>query len=267
MRYVFDHDYHIHSQISLCSGHPEQTAERILQYARENDLKRICVTDHFWDEKVPVVNSWYEKQNYDWIAKILPLPKADGIDFMFGAETEMDKDTRIGMAPETYGKFDFVIVPTTHLNNVGFGLSEEDAQTVEGRAKVWLEKLNGLLYKDLPFHKMGVAHLVCGLIVPKKRDELLQILSILPEAELKKSFRRAADVGIGIELNSDDMGFKDEEAETVLRVFRIAKSCGCKFYLGSDAHSPKDLEKAKGRFERAIDYLELKESDKFYIKK
>lgn len=33
MRYSFDHDLHIHSQISSCSNHPEQTTERILQYA------------------------------------------------------------------------------------------------------------------------------------------------------------------------------------------------------------------------------------------
>ena len=31
MRYIFDNDLHIHSKISLCSGVPEQTAERMLQ--------------------------------------------------------------------------------------------------------------------------------------------------------------------------------------------------------------------------------------------
>ena len=61
--------------------------------------------------------------------------------------------------------------------------------------------------------------------------------------------------------------FKDEEAKTVLRMFEIAKKCGCKFYMGSDAHSPADLDRAKAIFERAIDYLELKETDKFYIEK
>ena len=33
MGYSFDHNLHIHSQISSCSNHPEQTTERILQYA------------------------------------------------------------------------------------------------------------------------------------------------------------------------------------------------------------------------------------------
>ena len=54
MRYVYDHDLHIHSRISLCSGDPEETNERILQYARDNRLSTICLTDHFWDETIPL---------------------------------------------------------------------------------------------------------------------------------------------------------------------------------------------------------------------
>ncbi len=66
-------------------------------------------------------------------------------------------------------------------------------------------------------------------------------------------------------MNQDDMKFSDTEADTVLRMFRIAKSCGCKFYLGSDAHHPASLDWAAAIFERAINYLELNEGDKFDI--
>ena len=38
MKYIYDHDLHIHSKISACSNDPEQTCERILQYAKENNL-------------------------------------------------------------------------------------------------------------------------------------------------------------------------------------------------------------------------------------
>ena len=50
MRYVFDHDFHIHSELSSCSRDPEQSPERILAYAKENGLKKIVITDHFWDD-------------------------------------------------------------------------------------------------------------------------------------------------------------------------------------------------------------------------
>ena len=262
MRYVYDHDIHIHSQISLCSSDPGQTAERILQYALENGLKKICVTDHFWDDEIPGASDWYKKQNYDRIQRILPLPVSDKVQFLFGAETEMDKHLTIGLGRKYYDKFDFIVVPTTHLNNPGFGLTEEEAASVEGRAAAWMRKLNALLYSDMPFYKTGAAHLACNLIAPK-REDVLAVLDILPERELERSFRRAADIGIGIELNSSDMSFKESEAECVLRIFRIAKACGCKFYMGSDSHHPDYFNGMKAVFERAIDYLELKESDKF----
>ena len=266
MRYVYDHDYHIHSLLSTCSRDDEQNAERILQYALENNLKRICITDHFWDSEVECTLDWYKPQNYEHISKILPLPKADGVEFMFGAETDMTKDFTIGATQRSIDKLDFLIIPTTHLNNKGFGISEELAQSAEGRAQTWLMKLNALLSKPLPFHKIGIAHLACSLIAPK-RDEYLATLELLPEAELRKSFIRAAELGVGIEINSSDMSFAESEAETVLRIFEVAKFCGCKFYMGSDAHHPAALLGAKAKFERAIDYLELKESDKFYVNK
>lgn len=90
MKYIFDNDLHIHSKLSLCSNDPEQTPERILQYAKENNLKNICIADHFWDETVPGASGWYEPQNYAHISQSKPLPQADGINFMFGCETELD---------------------------------------------------------------------------------------------------------------------------------------------------------------------------------
>jgi histidinol phosphatase-like PHP family hydrolase len=62
-----------------------------------------------------------------------------------------------------------------------------------------------------------------------------------------------------------DMSFADSEADSVLRIFKIAKSCGCKFYLGSDAHHPEAFEKTTEIFERAITMLDLTENDKFIL--
>lgn len=70
---------------------------------------------------------------------------------------------------------------------------------------------------------------------------------------------------MGIELNMSDMSFEDSEADQVLRMYRIAKSSGCKFYCGSDAHHPEKFDTAAEVFNRAIDLLGLEESDKFQI--
>ena len=263
MRYTFDHDLHIHSKISLCSQVPEQNNERILQYAKDNGLKTICLTDHFWDASIPSPNKAYEKQNFDWISAAKPLPQAEGIRFLFGCETEMDQFMNLGMPRSRFDDFDFVVIPTTHFHMTGFTIPE-DAITPQEKADFWLKKLNALLDKDLPFHKIGIAHLTCCLI-DSVRENTLETLNSLDEDELRKVFGKAAKLGVGIELNSDDMKFKPEECETILRPYRIAKEVGCKFYLGSDAHRPSALEEAKEVYERVIDLLGLTEDDKFIV--
>ena len=79
MRFIYDHDLHIHSRLSACSGDQEQSPERILRYAKDNGLKKICLTDHYWDDRIPGASNWYQQQNTEWIKQSLPLPKADDI--------------------------------------------------------------------------------------------------------------------------------------------------------------------------------------------
>ncbi len=265
MKYKFDHDYHIHSTLSRCSADPEQSDERILRYARDNGLTEICLTDHYWDSAVPCDFYWYQPQNFEHIAKALPLPKAEGVRFMFGCETDINKELLLGTVPERFDSFDFIVVPTTHLHMTNFTIREEDKKSCEIRARLWASRLDALLSMKLPFNKIGIAHLACSLINNNSREEYLKTLSLIPTEEMERLFARAAELGCGIELNRDDMSFADSEADTILRPFRIAKAAGCKFYLGSDAHHPKDFENAKAVFERAINLLDLKESDKFHI--
>ena len=260
MQYAIDHDLHIHSQLSSCSQHPQQTPEAILQYARENGLTTVCLTDHYWDERIPGASNWYAPQDTAHIISALPLPQAEGIRFLFGCETEVRRDLTLGVSPARFAEFDFVIVPTTHLHMRDFTVTGKE--TAEERAALWVRRLEAVLALPLPFRKIGIAHPVCGLIAPR-HDILLNTMRLLPESKLERLFARAAVLGAGVELNAFDFGFSDEETEVFLRPFRIAKRCGCKFYCGSDAHEPKDFANAKERFRRAVTLLELTEDDKF----
>ena len=265
MRYIVDHDIHIHSQISLCSGDPEQNPQRILQYAKDNGLHTLCLTDHFWENTIDGASEFYAAQDFEHISAAKPLPQTEGIRFLFGCETEMDRFHRLGITRERIDELDFVIIPTTHFHMVGYTLFKKELRSGKTRAKAWVDRLEALLNMDLPFHKIGIAHLACGLIAPTRRV-FLNTIKAIPEEDMRRLFTKAAKLGAGIELNSDDMSFKDKEAETVLRPFRIAKECGCKFYLGSDAHHPKSLDAAKAIFERALELLDLQESDKFILR-
>ena len=58
MSFRVDHDYHIHSQLSACSNDPEQSTQAILQYALDNNLSTLVLTDHYWDNTVPGASNW-----------------------------------------------------------------------------------------------------------------------------------------------------------------------------------------------------------------
>ena len=265
MKFKIDHDYHIHSGLSTCSGCAEQNPQSILQYAKENGLSRICLTDHYWDSAVPGASDWYAPQNFEHIASAKPLPQADGVSFYFGCETDMDRHKTLGIPTERFGDFNFVIIPTTHLHMDGFTISLDDIGSNERRAALWIERFDRLLDADLPFHKIGVAHLACKLINKISRADYLATLDLIPTAEMERLFAKAAERGCGIELNGSDMRFEENETKTVLRMFRIAKYQGCKFYYGSDAHLPTSFSGRIPATERAIELLGLQECDKFHF--
>lgn len=266
MSFKFDHDYHIHSKLSLCSNDEGQTNERILRYAKDNGLCEIVLTDHFWDERIPKASPWYKKQGIEHIKKALPLPQDEAVRFLFGAETELNRHCDVAMAKGTFDEFDFVVIPTTHLHMRGLTITETDYDALDDtRSRLWVSRMDALLSQDLPFRKIGIAHLACPLFDKRSREHYLRALEGIPTAEMERVFAKAANVGVGIELNAGDMDFKDHEADTVLRMFRVAKAQGCKFYCGSDAHYPGELDRARAIFERALPMLDLNENDRFYI--
>ena len=263
MKYVIDNDLHSHSKLSICSDDPEQTPERILEYAKNAGLKQICITDHYWDENVEGASNWYKPQNYAHITKACPLPQDENCKFLFGCETDMDRFYKIGIPKERYDDFDFIIVPTTHLHMKGFTFLEEQ-NTVEEKIRLYVERFEAFLKADLPFKKVGIAHLTCSLIM-KEDGNYLKVLDGISDGTFERLFKECAEKGCGIELNMPLGVTKTEYKETMLRPYRIAKAQGCKFYLGSDAHHPSALDVAVSRFTEFVDALDLQESDKFHI--
>ncbi len=260
MKYCFDNDLHIHSQLSRCSRDPEQTTDAILRYAIDNGLKTVCIADHYWDENVPGPSDWYAVQNYEHIAQSLPLPQAGGVRFLFGCETELRADMTLGISPAVYDRFDFIIIPTTHLHMNGFTCRGDE--NAEERAKLWVSRFDGVLDMDLPFHKVGIAHPTCHLIYP---DHSAEVLGLLTENDYAPLFHKAAEKGVGIELNFSASSLTDENRDCTLLPYRIAKAEGCKFYFGSDAHHPEKFAVEKQNAEAIIELLGLEENDKFHL--
>ena len=266
MRFIYDHDLHIHSSVSPCGGDPAQTPERILQYAADNGLKTVCLTDHYWDETVPSPYGVGAGVPTGRLKSVLPLPQKEGIRFLFGAETDMDRDLTIGVGPEMAETLDFIIVPLNHLHMGGFTCrGDEDAGE---RAALIVRRFDALLESGLPFHKVGLAHFTDGLIFPGGKNT--DVLNRIPDTEYRRLFRRAAALGIGVELNmpaakADLRVMNWEKDREELRIYTLAREEGCRFYFGSDAHTVAGLGWAKRNAERIIDLLDLKEEDKFIV--
>lgn len=268
MQYKADHDYHIHSRLSLCSADPEQNTKRILEIAENNGFDKICLTDHYWDETVSkegdvgyFADTMYTVQNSEYIKQALPLPESDKVKFYFGAEIDMDKFFRIGIGEKMLDELDFVVIPTTHLHMDGFTVDEKD-KTTEGRARLFVKRFEKLLEAKLPFNKIGLAHITCSLIAPSWQEHL-DVLDLIPDSTYSDLFKESAKLGLGIELNSEVARYVKNGDESGLRPYFIAKDAGCKFYLGSDAHHNKALIDAKSDFETIINALSLDEKAKF----
>ncbi len=265
MQFQIDHDFHIHSFLSSCSNDPEQNPEWILGYARRHCLKTIVLTDHFWDsDRIGGASDWYRPQDLTHIKSSLPLPQTDGIRFLFGCETELDKHFTLGVAPETLDQFSFIIIPTTHMHMMGFTIDPED-DVLDRRAELYEKRLDAVLDMDLPFHKIGIAHLTCSLMAPGHPGDHLEVLDRIPDETFRRLFTRLRDSGAGFELNFPIRNYVRENLQRVLRPYRIAKACGCRFYFGSDGHSPAETESGYQGFREIAEALELSENHKFHL--
>lgn len=261
MQFTIDHDLHIHSYLSSCSNDPGQSIEAILQYGIDNNLNTLCITDHMWDSNVPGASNWYRPQSFEHVSKALPLKQAPNTRFLFGCETDLDKHNTLGIARETIDKLDFVIIPTTHLHMNGFTCAGNES--IQQRAELWQTRFDAVLDMDLPFRKIGIAHLTCPLVYAENHVPVFDAIS---DDQYKRIFDRAAQKEVGIELNFNTFKLTDETRERILRPYRIAKNAGCKFYLGSDAHHPDNLHNyAIKNFNAIVQLLDLNETDKFTL--
>lgn len=263
MTFTFDHDLHIHTALSKCVTDKAQSAERILQYAIDNHLSTVCVTNHYWDANVAGASRWYTGQDFAHLSLVKPLPTARGVRFLFGCEADMTRDGRLTIPAERYDDFDLILVSLTHFNHAHLAIPT-DAPARE-RAKLWADRLAAVLDMPLPFHKVGLAHLACSYMDLQDRANYIETLNTISADTMTKLFSKAARLGVGIELNRCDMTYSDREAYAVLRMFRIARDCGCRFYCGSDAHDATALAETPAILTRAIRALGLTEADKFKV--
>ena len=178
----------------------------------------------------------------------------------------MTLDGAIGISKERLAQMDILLISLSHFHMTDFTIREADADTAEGRARVLLDKMERLLTYDLPWHKIGLAHLTGPKLSGGDAQNHCTILRLMQGERLTATFRSIAEKGIGIELNTATFRFDSEEEEAaVVAFYAHAKECGCTFYFGSDAHGAGHFLTHRERGQRMADALGLEEKDIFRV--
>jgi len=255
-------DLHCHTNLSLCSDDQSMNVFEMLKFAEAHDYHSLCVTDHMWDSAVPGADDWYARQSIEHVSQVLPLPKSDKVPFYFGCETELPICGVPALHKDNFGLFDFVVIPVNHMHMKGL-TRPLDVNTPEKMAEYLQTRLEKLLEQDLPFKKIGLAHLNCNLMFMEGSPA--DVVACMSEARLLRIMKGYAQAGTGIELNVACFEELETRPEETMLIYRIAKEAGCKFYLSSDAHRVVSLKRIPEIGPMLIDMLGLDASHQYVI--
>lgn len=224
--------------------------------------------------------------------------RVEGLRVLVGAETEYcGMYDCLGMSVEGAKKLDFVLIPHTHVHMRDFVMpSFEDTRSAQENIAKKLEQIDWLpkgyamtMACSLPREALEpfiTAHvdrikIVSDFMVQSFRSLMnnetlkgferlvpvsvahpfqpvntpgrLEMMKLISDNTFGALFSIAAERGIGLEINP-------WTCEEDFRMFGIAKECGCKFTLGSDAHARASLNTIFGA-QALVDRLELSEND------
>lgn len=259
MRFPIDHDLHCHTLLSSCSADPEQNVQTLLTHAKEHGYTVQCVTDHLWDNLVPGASAWYAPQDVEHVQKSLPLPRDEQVRMIFGCETEYCGGKKLGLHPKHFDAFDIIVIPPNHFHMKDF-VRPSAYDTEEKIADLLVERLEELTLLDLPWQKVGIAHLNAHLMFSE--GDVNKVMRLVDEKRYRAVVHKFATLGAGIELNCScfPLGWQEHEDDQ-LRLFRLAKEEGCRFYLATDAHHPAGLSRVPDRGGDIAERLGLEEKD------
>ncbi|MBQ9951762.1 MAG: PHP domain-containing protein [Clostridia bacterium] len=254
------HDIHVHTRLSSCCGDERMTAQRIVDFAEKKGYDTVCITDHCWDSAAPGASDWYAPQNVEHVFSAGPLPSSDSVRVLMGCETEYCGGRVLGLSRAAFDKFDFVVIPPNHFHMENF-VRPAHITSPKDRAELLMTRLEELQQLDLPWRKIGIAHLSCPLIC--RNESVSAVFHEMPDERLHRIFRVFAQRGTGIELNSGSFPASEDFAE-IMRPYLIARDEGCKFYFSSDAHSVAGLE-IDANLAPAIEALQLQPEQLYVI--
>lgn len=239
---IIKHDFHIHTNLSLCAD-KEATLDLYAQKGRELGLEKMAITNHLWDHAVPdwendENSEFYRVQDYEYInseRKLVEQANKNGANFLFGCEAEYSyKHHRPAISPAVAEQMDVLLVPNSHTHlTMPKGFYEPHEKHIEFMKNAFMDIVNS----DVARYITAIPHPFLAVCCPYDNRQLLREMS---DDDFKFCFTAAAEKGIALELNPNFIKNKPLNVvydDPIFRMFRIGKECGCKFTVGTDAHS------------------------------
>lgn len=253
------HDFHIHTNLSLCAEQ-DTTVAYYVRRAEEIGLKKLGFANHFWDENIAGANDFYVVQNLAHVEQLkaaLAKVKSDTVTTYFGCEVEYDAVHQGPSITEAVAeRFDYVLVPNSHTHMV---MPKGYSESFRRHADFMVQAYENIINSSVSRYITAMAHPFEAVNCPHYSN----LIDMISDDRFKYLFDATAKKNIAVEINIGnyhEMEDQDIINCSQIRMFRLAKECGCKFIFGSDAHNRRRHD-SYGHTEVLADILELKEDD------
>lgn len=258
-----NHDFHIHTDLSICANETA-TFENYMEIAKKLGLTKVGFSNHFWDKSIEGRFDFYDSQDFEHISKLIPEIESagdSGIKVYFGGEAEYAPNIGdVSVSEEVAERLDFLLVPNSHTH---ITMPKEYYEPYDKHIDFMIKAYEDILNSKVAKYITAVAHPFCAVCCPYDREILINRIS---DDTFRRLFDKTANKGIGFELNTsyikDFNKSLEEIADTAhIRMYRLAKECGCKFIFGSDAHSSKDHNRYGEISDAFVEILGINEDD------
>ena len=255
-------DIHIHTSVSNCAKR-DATIEKYIERAAGGQLTTLGFSDHLWDSAVSGVSKWYSNQNVEHVMQtkdaIMNCAQNHGIKLLFGCETEFTYEGKLCLAEESFDLFDYVLVPHSHTH-MACVMPREYAEDNKLHAKFLMDSFMAAVEHPLSNRFTAIVH---PFVPGTKYDVYNEIQSLIPNSYFYEAFNAAREKGIAIEMNGSTLIYMPDEQIPdceYVRIYSIAKECGCKFTYGSDSHDFRG-ERKLHVVERFLDLCKITDAD------
>lgn len=246
---LIKHDFHIHTNLSLCAD-KSASLDMYVSKAKELSLDKIAITNHVWDNTVckwehieDGKREFYTVQNVDYILTAKDEIKkyySDDLEILFGCEAEYCFEKRKpAISVEAAEQMDVLLVPNSHTHlAMPKSFYEPHKKHIEFMVEAFMNTVNS----DVAKYVTAIPHPFMAVACPYDNRTLLNEIT---DDDFKRCFDAAAQKGIALELNPNFLkskSLKEAYNDLIFRMYRIGKECGCKFTVGTDAHSEKGYD-------------------------